>query len=262
VFGNPAHMDELAQLSQRYEIHLVEDACEGLGGHSGNNQIGSFGRLAVFGFYANKQITTGEGGMIVTDDDRLADLCRSLRNHGREDHSSKSENDRSNELGTWLSHHRIGFNYRLSECHAALGCSQMNRLDEIIEQRQRVAASYTRRLLANPDIIIPTVESDVFMSWFVYVIRLSDRFTFSDRDTIIEGLRRHDVGASNYFPPIHLQPPYQKMFGYKPGDFPVCESISERTIALPMFNRLTDREIDLVGQTLEVMMMRITFTRD
>lgn len=262
VFGNPAHMNELAQLSRRYEIPLVEDACEGLGGRSGNDQIGSFGRLAVFGFYPNKQITTGEGGMIVTDDDRLADLCRSLRNHGRVDHSSKSENGTSNELGTWLSHDHIGYNYRLSECHAALGCSQMNRLDEIIEQRQRVAASYTRRLLANPDIIIPTIESDVFMSWFVYVIRLSDRFTFFDRDTIIDGLRRHDVGASNYFPPIHLQPPYRSMFGYKPGDFPVCESISERTIALPMFTRLTDREIDLVCQTLEVMMMRITFSRD
>jgi perosamine synthetase len=137
----------------------------------------------------------------------------------------------------------------------------MRRLDELIEARQRVAAVYTRRLLANPDLILPTVEPDTFMSWFVYVVRLSDRFTADDREYIINGLRRHDVGAGNYFPPIPLLPYYRRVFGYRIGDFPVAESVSHRTVALPFFSRLTEREIDLVCQTLELMMTRITFAR-
>jgi perosamine synthetase len=158
-------------------------------------------------------------------------------------------------------HERVGYNFRLSEINAALGVAQMHRLDEMIEQRQRVADAYTRRLLGHPHLIVPTVAEGTFMSWFVYVVRLSDQFTGADRDVILEGLRRHEVGASNYFPPIPLLPPYRNRFGYKPGDFPVAESVSQRTIALPFFNRLSDEEVDLVCQTLEVMMKRQTFAR-
>ena len=237
VFGNPAAMSQLAALSAKYEIPLIEDSCEGLGGRYADEPIGRFGRVAVFGFYPNKQITTGEGGMIVTDDDRIADLCRSLRNQGRAADSTEADQG----LGSWLAHERLGYNYRLSEIHAALGVAQMRRLDELIEARQRVAAAYTRRLLGNTDLILPTVEPDTFMSWFVYVVRLSDRFTVEDRNHIIEGLHRHDVGAADYFPPIPLLPYYQQRFGYKTGDYPVAESVSQRTIALPFFNRLTDR---------------------
>jgi dTDP-4-amino-4,6-dideoxygalactose transaminase len=257
VFGNPAGMPQLAQLSTKYEIPLVEDACEGLGGRLGAEPIGRFGRLAVFGFYPNKQITTGEGGMIVTDDDRVADLCRSIRNHGRAAGSMES----GIGLGSWLEHERLGYNFRLDEMSCALGAAQMRRLDQLVESRQRIAEGYTRRLMGNCDLILPTLEPDTFMSWFVYVVRLSDRFTADDRDEVIAGLRRHDVGASNYFPPIPLLPAYQRLYGYKPGDFPVAESVSQRTIALPFFTRLTDREIDLVCQTLELMMTRITFAR-
>jgi perosamine synthetase len=258
VFGNPSGMPELAALSTKYELPLIEDACEGLGGRIGGDRIGGFGRVAVFGFYPNKQITTGEGGMIVTHDDHLADMCRSLRNHGRAATCAEG----GTGLGMWLDHERIGYNYRLDELSAALGATQMRRLDEIIEQRQAVAETYTRRLIGNPDLMLPTVEPDTFMSWFVYVARLSDRFTADDRDEIIEGLRRHDIGANNYFPPIPMLPFYRRQFGFKPGDFPVAESVSQRTIALPFFNRLTEREIDLVCQTLELMMTRTTFSRD
>jgi perosamine synthetase len=257
VFGNPAGMNRLAALSMKYEIPLIEDSCEGLGGRLGVDPIGRFGRAAVFGFYPNKQITTAEGGMIVTDDDRIADICRSLRNHGR----SAGCEEGGSGLGNWLEHERVGYNYRLNEMCAALGAVQMRRLDELVEARQIVAEAYTRRLLGNPDLILPTVESDTFMSWFVYVLRLSDRFSEDDRDQIIDGLRRHDVGASNYFPPIPLLPAYRRLYGYKPGDFPVAESVSHRTIALPFFTRLTPREIDLVCQTLELMMTRVTFAR-
>ena len=257
VFGNPAGMSELAAICARYEVPLIEDCCEGLGGRFRDEPIGSFGRLAVFGFYPNKQVTTGEGGMIVTDDDRLADLCRSLRNQGRPGDSSEV----GQGLGSWLAHERLGYNYRMSEINAALGVAQMKRLRELIEVRQNIAACYTRRLMGNIDIILPTVEPETFMSWFVFVVRLSDRYTAKDRDYVIEGLRRHEVGASNYFPPIPLLPFYRKQFGYAPGDFPAAESVSHRTIALPFFTGLTEREVDLVCQTLELMMTRIAFAR-
>jgi perosamine synthetase len=277
VFGHPGGMLELATLANRYEIPLIEDACEGLGGRKGRDPIGRFGRVAVFGFYPNKQITTGEGGMIVTHDDKLADLCRSLRNQGRAGSNIASPAGLhaipamevipglgmglGAALGSWLVHERIGYNFRLSELNAALGVAQMHRLDEIIDARQRVADAYTRRLLPNPNLIVPTVDEDTIMSWFVYVVRLTNEFSMDDRDTILEGLRRHEVGASNYFPPIPLLPPYRKQFGYEPGDFPIAESVSQRTIALPFYNRLTDHEIELVCQTLEVMIQRVTFAR-
>ncbi|MHC4774812.1 MAG: DegT/DnrJ/EryC1/StrS family aminotransferase [Planctomycetota bacterium] len=250
-------MAELAALAGKYEIPLVEDCSEALGGRVRDEPVGSFGRLAVFGFYPNKQITTGEGGMVLTDDDRLAELCRSMRNQGR----SPEIVEAGQGLGSWLSHERLGFNFRMSEINAALGLAQMRRLDQLIEARQRVAAAYTRRLRGNTELILPTVEPDTFMSWFVYVVRLSDRFSEDDRDYIIKGLRRHDVGASNYFPPIPLLPYFRHHFGHKPGDFPVAESVAHRTVALPFFTRLTEREVDLVCQTLELMITRVTFSR-
>lgn len=257
VFGNPAGLPQLAQLAHKYEIPLIEDACEGLGGRLGADPIGSFGRTAVFGFYPNKQITTGEGGVIVTDDDHVAAACRSLRNHGR----GPQLMDVSTGLGSQFEHDRLGYNYRMTEMSAALGASQIRRLDELIEVRQIIAESYTRRLLGNCELMLPTVEPETFMSWFVYVVRLSDHFTQHDRDEIIRGLRRHEVGAGNYFPVIPLLPHFRDRFGYKPGDFPAAESVSHRTVALPFFPRITEREIDLVCQTLELMMTRATFAR-
>ncbi|MHC4809455.1 MAG: DegT/DnrJ/EryC1/StrS family aminotransferase [Planctomycetota bacterium] len=266
VFGNPAGMAELAALCNRYELPLIEDACEGLGGSHGPEVVGGFGRVAVFGFYPNKQITTGEGGMLVTDDDRLADLCRSLRNQGRPIVPSGGAAGASAApqpgLGSWLQHERIGWNFRLDEMSAALGAAQMSRLDEIIEGRQRVAELYTNRLLGNSDLITPTIEPDTTMSWFVYVVRLSDRFTADDRNMIIDGLRRHDIGAADYFPPVHLMPPYRELLGHRPGDFPAAESVAERTLALPFHTQLTERDIDLVCQTLSLMITRVTFARD
>jgi len=257
VFGNPAGMPELVALAARHEIPLVEDSCEGLGGRLKQRAIGNFGRISVFGFYPNKQITTGEGGMIVTDDVRLAYKCSSLRNQGR----PSNVMDARDGLGSWLVHECMGYNFRLSEINAALGVAQISRLDEIIERRQWIADQYTRRLGGHPDLILPTIERDVLMSWFVYVVRLSDRYVEEDRNEIIAGLRRHDVGANTYFPPIPMLPFYRDQFGFNPGDFPVAESVSQRTIALPFYNRITAREIDLVCQTLELMISRRSFAR-
>ncbi len=257
VFGNPCGFPELVALAARHEIPLVEDSCEGLGGKLRHRAIGSFGRASAFGFYPNKQITTGEGGMIVTDDIRLAQLCSSMRNQGR----PMAVMDARDGLGSWLTHERLGYNFRLSEVNAALGVAQMERLDDIIERRQWIADQYTRRLGGHPDLILPTVGSDTEMSWFVYVVRLSDRYSEEDRNEIISGLRRHDVGANTYFPVIPLMPFYRSKFGFQPGQFPIAESVSQRTIALPFYNRITEKEIDLVCQTLELMISRRSFAR-
>lgn len=256
VFGNPMHIPEIEALAKRYEIPFIEDCCEGLGGRIDDRAIGSFGRVGVFSFYPNKQVTTAEGGVIVTDDDHLANLCRSLRNQGRSDAEESGPG-----LGSWLVHERLGYNYRMSDVHAAIGVAQMRRLDEIIEMRQRVASRYTERLAGNTNLILPTFDSVTEMSWFVYVVRLTSEFTQHERDEIIAGLRRHDIGASNYFPPIPMMPFYARKYGFRPGDFPCSESVSHRTIALPFFNTITDHEIDLVCQTLDLMISRATFTR-
>ena len=254
AFGNPAGMAELAALAAKHEIPLVEDSCEGLGGVHRGRAAGSFGRIGVFGFYPNKQITTGEGGMIVTDDGRLATLCRSMRNQGRPVAAPGAAGGPG--TGSWLTHERLGFNYRLSEIQAALGVAQMKRLPEILERRSAVAAQYIQRLLGHPDIILPTIDGQTTMSWFVFVVRLSSDFTAEHRDRIVTGMRRHEVGTSNYFPPIHLQPFYRERFGFGEGDYPITESVSQRTIALPFHNRLRESEVDLVCQTLDVMIQR------
>ena len=260
VFGNCAQMDELERIANAHEICLVEDACEALGGSLGGRPAGSFGRASVFGFYPNKQITTGEGGMIVTDDDRLAELCRSMRNQGRPTptraDAGEHEPANNNRAGTWLAHERLGYNYRLSELASALGIAQMERLDDIIEARRNVAAMYIKRLMDWEELILPNMAEMESASWFVFVVRLTDLYGATERDRIIQGLRRHDIGTSNYFPCIHLQPFYRQKFGFKPGDLPIAEHVCQRTIALPFFNALDEMGVELVVQTLRVMIQR------
>jgi perosamine synthetase len=238
VFGNPGGLAELEAFARKHGLALIEDACEGFGGKAGKRPIGSFGRAAVFGFYPNKQITTGEGGMIVTDDDDFAGVCRALRNQGREG------------MG-WLAHERLGYNYRLSEINAALGVAQMQRLNELLEDRRRVAHHYIERLMTSRYLILPTIPQDTLMSWFVFVVRLSDLFEPAHRDQVMLELRREGIGCNNYFPPIHLQPYIAKQFGYKRGDYPVCEYVADRTLALPFFGKLTSVQMDRVCQVLE-----------
>ncbi|HYO07717.1 MAG TPA: DegT/DnrJ/EryC1/StrS family aminotransferase [Tepidisphaeraceae bacterium] len=247
VFGHPGGMIELEQLAQRHELILIEDACEGFGGFNGERPIGSFGRAGIFSFYTNKQITTGEGGMIVTDDDHFAATCRVLRSHGRQTMS-------------WLSHHRLGYNYRLDEMSAALGVAQARRLDEILQSRRRVAHAYIERLMTNRYLILPTLFEETHMSWFVFVVRLNDLFEPGDRDEVMGELRSEGIECEPYFPPIHLQPYMAQQFGYKPGDLPVTEYVSARTLGLPFFTRMTTGQIhrvcDVLEKALEKTLMR------
>ena len=247
VFGHPGGMIELEQLAQRHELMLIEDACEGLGGFNGERPIGSFGRAGIFSFFANKQITCGEGGMIVTDDDTFAATCMALRSQGR-------------QTLNWLAHHRLGYNYRLSELSAALGAAQARRLYEILEERRRVAHAYMARLMDNRYLILPTLFEQTHMSWFVFVVRLNDLFEPGDRDEIIEDLRAEGIGCEAYFPPIHLQPYMVEQLGHKPGDFPVTEYVSARTLGLPFFTRMTTTQVHRVCDVLERVLEK-TLTR-
>ena len=256
VFGNTTHMLELERIAQRHEVALIEDCCEALGGlAAGGRRVGSFGRAGVFGFYPNKQITTGEGGMIVTDDHALADRCRSLRNQGR---ATNAHTGADRAAGSWLAHERLGYNYRMSEITAALGNAQMSRLPEILAARRGVAGDYMRQLMDCDELVLPTVEADTdaTMSWFVFVVRLGGDYGRTERDRIIDGMKRHEIGASNYFPCIHLQPFYRERFGYERGAFPIAERISERTLALPFYNRLDEKSIEIICRTLRLMIDR------
>jgi len=240
IFGNPAEMEEIMRIAKKHNLYVIEDACEAIGTEYQGKKVGSFGDAGVFGFYPNKQMTTCEGGMIVTNDEKIAKLCQSMRNQGRD------END------SWLSYSRLGYNYRLGEIEAALGLIQLERMNEMLEKRQRVADHYNKRLADVEGIKIPYLDPRIKISWFVYIIRLNpERFSKEDRDKIIERLENRGISCRNYFPPIHLQPFYVEMFGFKKGDFPITEQISDSTIALPFYNNLTEKEIDYICDNLK-----------
>jgi perosamine synthetase len=239
VFGRPCALSEIMHIARKHGLTVIEDSCEAIGASYDGVPVGTFGQTGVFAFYPNKQLTTGEGGVIITDDDEVARLCRSWRNQGRSDTEG------------WLEHDELGYNYRLSDINCALGLSQISRLEEVIRSRQRVAAAYNAALRNVPEIIPPALDGpQCRTSWFVYVVRLSDEFGRSQRDQIIAELRSRGIGCRNYFPPIHLQPLYQRMFGYRPGSFAVTERLSDRTLALPFFNRLSDEQIEFVCSEL------------
>ena len=239
VFGNPAGLDKVCEIAQKRNLKVIEDSCEALGSALDGKKVGTFGTMSVFGFYPNKQITTGEGGMILTDDDGLADMCVSLRNQGR----GKSSG--------WLSHDRLGYNFRLSDINCALGIVQLSRIDQIKAKRRQVAKWYQEMLSSDDRLIVPAEPDDCDMSWFVFVVRLADGFALEQRNRILQAMKSRNIQVGNYFPPVHLQPFMVERFGYKQGDFPVTEAVSRRTIALPFHNNLTKDETATVCKTLK-----------
>ena len=239
VFGNPAGLDRVCQIAEKNNLLIIEDSCEALGSQLNGKKVGTFGHMSTFAFYPNKQMTTGEGGMIVTDDDDLADLCVSLRNQGR------------GKAGTWLAHERLGYNSRLSDINCALGISQLACLDEFIQKRKTVADMYQTLLADEKRLIVPAEPPDALMSWFVFVIRLTENYTADNRNTLLNNIRQKGIQVSNYFTPVHLQPFMAEKFGFKTGDFPITESIAERTIALPFYNNLSQNDAELVTDALK-----------
>lgn len=236
VFGHPADWDELERMARFHELKLIDDSAEALGAEYRGRKAGGFGEAGVFGFYPNKQITTGEGGVVLTNNSELASLCRSLRNQGRADDDA------------WLAHPRLGYNYRLDELSAALGLAQLARIAEILASRERVAQLYGERLAEIEEISLLATKSEVKRSWFVYVVKLAESL---DRQQLMAYLAERGVQTRPYFSPIHLQPFYRERFGYREGRYPITESVARRTLALPFYNRLSVQEIDYVVRCLK-----------
>ena len=238
VFGSTPDMDAVVEIGRRRGLRVVEDSCEALGTLYKERPAGTLAEVGAFGFYPNKQITTGEGGMVVTSDDEIAFAVRSLRNQGRDPDAG------------WLAHARLGFNYRLPDINCAIGIEQMRRLDEMLQKRARVARWYVERLADERRIRLQRIPPEVSMSWFVFVVRLADEYSQARRDEILHRLQQRGIGCGNYFTPIHLQPFYRTQFGYEPGDFPLTELLSARTVALPFHNHLSEADVDAVVREL------------
>jgi perosamine synthetase len=242
VFGYPCDMDSLLEIAYEHNLQIIEDACEALGGEYRGKGLGRFGAMAAFGFYPNKQITTAEGGMVVTDSKELAQLCRSMRNQGRDEGSC------------WLEHDRLGYNYRLSDLHCALGISQLQRLDKMLMAREAVAATYDRLLANESRILLPRTIAGHRRSWFVYVVQIKDvrgPRGKEMRDAVVLNLRRRGIGAQAYFPAIHCQP-YMRQYEFiVPRPLPFTEAAADSCFAIPMFSRATRDEIAIVGVNLQ-----------
>lgn len=236
TFGYPADLEPILQLARQHDLRVIEDACEAIGAEYHRRKIGGFGDLAVFSFYPNKPMTTGEGGVVVTRDARIAQTVRALRNQGRMDGDG------------WLEHSILGYNCRLSEMNCALGLSQLAKIQTILERRRGIAELYCEMLNNNEQVIAPPMRvSDGRVSWFAFVVRLAVDFSRADRDAVMNVLTAAGIGCRAYFPPIHLQPLYAE---YKGAHLPVTESVAERTLALPFFNVLTRDQVSQVCETL------------
>lgn len=236
VFGQPTDMDPILEVAQSHGLRVIEDACEAIGAEYKERNAGTLSDAAVFAFYPNKQMTTGEGGMIVTNREDWTYLFRSLRNQGRD------------IFDGWLNHTRLGYNYRLDELSAALGLAQLSRIEELLAKRERVANWYNERLRNVEGVHIPFIApTTTRMSWFVYVIRLARGI---QRNAVMAELATHNIPARPYFSPIHLQPFYARQFGYRPGDFPVTEHLGEISLALPFSSVMTEDQVDYVCRHL------------
>jgi len=234
IFGLPCEMGPILKIAREFDLFVIEDACEALGAEWEGRRSGTFGDVAAFAFYPNKQLTTGEGGMIVTDNPNIANVCRSLRNQGR------------GEDGEWLLHVRLGYNYRLSDIHCALGLAQLERVDEILSARERLAALYSHGLSGIPEIIVPVCPPNRKRSWFVYVIRLRGFAPHALRDRLMAGLRERGIASRPYFTAIHRQPYFKQIRLSSRRALPQTELASDSCLALPFFPSMTEEQLNEV----------------
>jgi perosamine synthetase len=247
LFGYPADLPALAEIAGEHELPILEDACQALGAVDRmGRRVGTAGNLATFAFYANKQMTTGEGGVLISPNEEVAERVRSERNQGRNPDMGQVEHD------------RLGFNYRLTDLQAAIGIAQLERLGEMLNARDEVAALYRERLTQlgaapageeDPDDLVLPCENrgDERRSWFVFCVQLSPG---ADRDGVIAKLGEQGIASKAYLPCIHLLPPYRERFGFKGGEFPVAERVAERSLALPFFSSMSEAQVDRVCTAL------------
>jgi perosamine synthetase len=236
IYGYPCELGELREIAERHGLALIDDACEAIGAEYRGAPIGSSGTSCVFAFYPNKQLTTGEGGMVITHSEEEWHLIRSLRNQGRP------------EPGGWLEHVRLGFNYRMSDVAAALGIGQIERLDEILARRAEAAARYADLLGVVEGLGLPAADdADHRRSWFVYVVLFPDA---AARERVTAAFEREGIGYNRYLPSIHLQPYMRERFGFEEGLCPVAEDVSSRSLALPFFTGIEAAAQERVAEVL------------
>lgn len=248
IFGNLAPWQDLRRIARNHHLFLIEDSAQALGTRTtirGRKQslhktrgkmAGTFGDAGIFAFFPNKQITTGEGGMVVTNNARIAKMVRMLRNYGREKGGYR--------------HQFLGYNFHLSDINCALGIAQLSRIEALIAKRAEIIAFYRQALSNHDSISFYETPLSARVSWFSAIAILADRYTEKQRDALLEALATKGVDCRNYYPPIHLQPFYQKQFGYKKGDFPNAESYASRTIGLPLYPSLSSRQLSYVTKTV------------
>ncbi len=243
VFGQPADMDALRRIADEFGLVVIEDSCEALGSEYKGRKAGRLGDYGVYAFYPNKQITTGEGGVIVTDDEKAANFMRALRNQGR------APGD------TWLQHTYLGYNYRMDEMSAALGVTQMQRIEELLVKREQVAKWYDERLAGIPGVELYVIEpSTTRMSWFVYVVKFARGI---DRGAVAHALDARGIPVRPYFAPIHLQPFMVERFGYRLGDFPVTEDLGQRGLAIPFSSVMTEGMVEQVCRAIQAVLQAL-----
>lgn len=237
IFGQPCNMRPIMELARKHNLKVIEDACESVAAEYKGQKVGTFGDMAAFSFYPNKQMTTGEGGMIVTSDEKIDSLCRSLRNQGR------SQNMQ------WLNHERLGYNYRMPEVAAVLGIAQLKKLLPVIEGRRKIASWYNDEIKKYDNLLsAPETHPDNTHTWFLYVARIKDPQI--NRDEVIKKMAELGIATKPYLPSIHLFDFYRQKFGFREGDFPVSESISSSAIALPFYIGLEKPDIEYICQKL------------
>lgn len=246
TFGRPADVKAITTIANRHGIPVIEDACEALGAELGGRKVGTYGHTGVFAFYPNKQITTGEGGMLVTADPQIAQRSRLLRSQAKDDSRD------------WLQQHaEVGYSYRIADFNCALGIAQLKRIDFILRRRENLAASYSVRLRANKSIKLPLLtQANGRISWFGYVIQLQQRYGRRERDALWRGLLDCRIGAGRYFPPLHGQPMLKCRFRQS-GLLAVTEAVSDRVLALPFFTAMSNEQVDEVCDTLEGLLRKL-----
>jgi perosamine synthetase len=242
MFGYPCELDELRAIADRHGLTLIEDACEALGAEYNGRPLGAHGPTAVFAFYPNKQLTTGEGGVVVTHSEEEWRQIVSLRNQGRS----------YDDSGGWFHHVRVGFNYRWTDLQAAIGLAQLDKLDRILELRAAAARRYNELLRDEAAVEVPAGDDGAHRrSWFVYVVKLAREI---DRDRVLAELRRDGIGTAEYVPCIHLQPYMRERYGFREGMFPIAEETASRTLALPFFTQIEaedqERVVDVLRSAL------------
>lgn len=235
IFGQASNMEKINRIAKKHNLFIIEDACESLGARYKKKMVGNFGKAGVFAFYPNKQITTGEGGMIVTNSKKVYALCDSLRNQGR-----------SNNM-QWLDHQRLGYNYRMDEMSAAVGIAQIEKIDFMLKERTKIKQHYEKYL--DTDLLeLPKTMPNNHHTWFVYVPIIKNKKI--NRDKLIAELYKKSISTKPYLPSIHLFSFYKKKFGYKNGDFPVSEHISRYSLALPFYIGLKKNDIEYISKII------------